>query len=149
MSNGGKRNTLLQYLVGTVLPAIISGSYNFTVATVERGLRSIDQINDSQYPALFVASADEARANSHNIGFQSIITIYIYGIVKASSNSVQQELDKLIEDVTKALYTDPTQGNRTLYTDIKSIVTDEGDNEQHAVFRMTVEMSYISDGTSP
>lgn len=146
-----KRGLLLDYLYTTLFPGITQAAgYNFDIATCERGLRSYDVMSDDMFPALFVASADETRENVSSVTtFRSKMDVHIYGAVKSSSGHLQAELDKLIEDVTKILYADPLQGGRTIYTDIVTIQTDEGDLDPHAFFRLTAQFEYVADGTSP
>lgn len=146
-----KRQVLLDYLASTLFPSITTANgYNFNVSKSERGLRSYDNMTDEEFPALFVASADEERENIGSVTtFISKMTVRVYGAVKSSSDHVQAELDKLIEDVTKALYADALQGGKTIFTDIRRIETDEGDLAPHAFFRMQVEFQHVSDGTSP
>jgi len=152
-----KRNEILQYLKNTVLANITTGNgYNFTLATKERGLKHYQDLVDSEFPAVFIASADEDRKNASTKNFTSVMTVYFIGYVKADTAfTVQQELDKLIEDLTNALYdgatvgaSDPTHGGKVSWTDVKKVETDEGDNEPHAMFKMLVEFGYKRTGTS-
>lgn len=145
-----KRQNILDYISETLFGSItIAGGYNFDVQTKSRGLKSLMELPDSAFPALFVASADERRQDSSNVNFESIMSVHIYGAVKAAENVVQVELDKLIADLTKAIYTDPNMNDNVIWSSIKSVVTDEGDNQPHAFFEMLVEMQYISVGTVP
>lgn len=147
-----KRQTILDYLKDTLFPTIISGAtYNFTLGLTERGLKNFEQLSDADYPCLFVASADEARSNVTRKDFDSRMTVFLYGGVKQSATNlnIQVELDKFIEDVTKCLWTDRTQGNRVSDTEIKEIRTDVGDQLDHAFFVMTVEFLYKAVGTTP
>ena len=147
-----KRYTILEYLKDTLFPTIIAGAtYNFTLGLTERGMKAFDQLSDADYPCLFVASADEARDNVTRTHFNSRMTVYLYGGVKQSATNlnIQVELDKFIEDVTKCLWTDRTQGSRVADTEIKEIWTDKGDDLTHAFFIMTVEFLYKSLGTTP
>jgi len=145
-----QRNTILEYLYGTLFPTITQANgYNFNIGLTERGLRSFDELMDSEFPCLFVASADEERRNVTNKDFQSKMVVYLYGGVKSEQSRTQAELDKFIEDVTKSIYVNPTQGGRVAYTDILRVVTDEGDRTPHAFFRMEVEFMYKQAGTSP
>lgn len=145
-----QRNTVIEYLKDILFPTILTtGGYNFSLGLRERGLRSFDALSDSDFPCLFIASADEERKNITNKDFQSRMLVNLYGGVKADNNLSQEELDKLIEDVTKALYVDPTQGGRVAYTDILRVVTDDGDRAPHAFFRMEVEFMYKQAGINP
>lgn len=147
-----QRQKILDYLKDTAFASITIGSgYNFTPATRERGLRSYKNMGDHEFPALFIASADEDRENVTNKDFMSLLNVFIVGMVKQTTNTliVQIELDKLIEDLTKALYQDPTQGGNAAWTEIKTILTDQGDKQPHAQFSMLAVFRYKSPGTAP
>lgn len=147
-----QRYIILEYLANTLFATITTGNgYNFTVMTKERGLKSVNELTDDQFPALFVASADEKRKNATNKDFNSLMSVSVWGAVKESSSTlkIQAQLDNLIEDVTKAIYTDPTQGGRVAFSDISEVITDEGDQHPHAFFRMTLEFQYKSVGIQP
>lgn len=145
-----QRNTILEYFKDTVLANITTANgYNFTLATKERGLRHFSEMNDSEFPAVFVASADEQRKGVTNKDFQSVMRVFFIGYVKASSGQCQEELDKLIEDLTKALHDgatpgagDPSHGGRVAWTNIESVDTDEGDLQPHAMCKIEATFSY-------
>lgn len=158
MSDKGQRGLILDYLAETLFPSIDQGSeYNLTVVTSERGLRNYEEMNDSEFPAVFVASADEKRKDTTNRHFQSEMTVFIVGVVQADGNvRVQQNLDLLVRDVTKALYAgstpggdDPTHGGRVLMTSVRDIRMDEGDRAPHGMFVMEVGFSYTKRGIAP
>jgi len=141
------RKVILTHIAETVLPTItIANGFNFNVATFARGLVSLEELTDEDYPALFVSSADETREDVTHKDFKSLMLVRIHGFVKAAADDVQKQLDDLIEDVTEALYADPTQGGRVNWTKVKTIETDEGNLEGHAIFRLTVEFLYKSPG---
>jgi len=145
-----QRNIILEYLKNTLFPTLTTGNgYNFNLGLNERGLRFFDELSDSDFPCLFIASADEERKNVTHKDFQSRMMVYLYGGIKAEQGKTQVELDKFIEDMTKAIYVDPTQGGRVAYTDIIRVVTDEGDRVPHAFFRMEVEFMYKQAGINP
>lgn len=144
------REIILEYLKNTLVPTLtIANGYNFNVGLIQRGIIPFDSLSDSDFPCLFVASADEDRRNVTNKDFQSTMTVHIYGGVKAEAGVTQIQLDRFIQDITKMIYADPTQGGRVAYSDIKKIVTDEGDQEPHALFRMEVEFMYKQAGINP
>jgi len=147
-----KRKQILNYLRDTTLAGIAQvKGYNCTVRTVERGLRPIDSIADSNFPALFISKTIEKRQNITKNQFQSLITVFIVGFVKNPTGRVksQEALDDLIEDVTKAMETDRLKGNLAKWTEVKSVETDEGDLDQHAAFVMECEVSYVTEGVTP
>jgi len=149
---GSNRQTILDYLTETLFLTITTGNgYNFTLGLTDRGVRSFDELKSPDYPCLFVASADEQCKDISNGQFQSEMVVNIYGAVEKNrtTGELQTELDKLIEDIRKCLYADPIQGDRTGYTHILDVVTDDGDGDPHAFFMMRVKFSYQGLYTSP
>lgn len=153
-----QRNVILEYLVDTLLPSIVAGSdYNLSVRTKERGLKDIENIPETAFPAVFVGSADEARKNTSSRHFQSTLTVFLYGVVKADgSGKIQEQMDLLIADLTKAFYAgstpggdDPMHGSIVTRTEIKGIQTDDAVSQTHGKFMMTVEMDYTKRGNVP
>ena len=146
------RQTFLTYLRDTLFPTLTTGNgYNFTVATNERGIRNVATMPAELFPALFIVNADEARKNSTRVHFQSTMSVNIAGFVRDTNGipgALQEELDKLIEDVTKVLYADPTQGNRVMWTEVSRVDTDDGDLAQMAGFVMQVDFQYSAVATT-
>ena len=92
MSNGGQRNTILEYLKDTVLAKVTTGNgYNFTLATKERGLKHPEQMSREQFPAVFIASADEDIENITNKHYKSLMTVYFHCFAYADSIQNAQE----------------------------------------------------------
>ena len=147
-----RRQQILDYIVGTVLPLITTGNgYNFTLATKQRGLENLQSLTDADYPAVFLASADEARSNVTNASFRSDMTAFLHGYVKSPDgvSGLQVELDKLIEDLTSALWQVPNFGSIVRDMEIADVNTDVGDNQEHASFVMQVRLHYEIQGATP
>jgi hypothetical protein len=145
------RQTILNRLRDTILPAIAtSGGYNLTVGTVKRGLYEIDALPDSSYPVLCIARTEEDRRNLENVNFVSTMSVVIVGYVKNSTgvDGAQEDLDDLIEDVTKAISTDFSLGLTGIVTnvEVRKIVTDEGDLQSLAGCAITVDIQYAENG---
>ena len=106
---------------------------------------------------MFLASADEDREDISNRHFKSSLTVYFHCFVNVAQNTrVQLEFDKLIEDVTRAVYegpsvngTDPTQGGRVTWSKMKTVRTDQGDNAPLAAAVVAFEFLYVSPGVNP
>lgn len=156
-----KRQNMLEYLK-TLLATITTGNgYNFTVATVERGIRNIREMGDDQLPALFITMTHEKRKRRTQNQYSGDLQVLIVGYVKntkgdlnGTATGVELDLDKLIEDVTKAIETDPLQkdnsGNMRVYnTEITDVATDDGDLQQVSGMVMSVVFSYVTEGTNP
>ena len=149
-----KRSALLDWLVNASGPLkqITTGNgYNNTVSLVERGQRDIGDLNDSDYPCLFVIAPDESRKNITVNQFDAELTVQIIGGVKLASGTtgLQTLLDGLISDVTKAVETDRTQGGRVYNTMVKRIQTDHGDIDPLGACVLDVIFKYATEGTNP
>ena len=151
-----KRQQLLEYLK-TLLAGITTGNgYNFTVVTVQRGIRNIREMSDSDLPAIFITMTHEKRQRRTTNQFSADMQVLLVGYVKntnadlsQSSTGVELDLDKLIEDVTKALGADPLQAGRVYDTVITDVATDDGDLFPTSGFVISVVFSYVTEEVLP
>lgn len=147
-----KRRTILDYIVSTTL-GLPNGSGNYinTIATKERGIREIDSLPESGFPAVFLARASEPRDNITHVAFRGVIRAVLVGVVKSSTGltGMMGALDDLISDVTIAFETDRTLGGNCHSLEIKSVDTDDGDSMPYASFVMTVDIMYAKTGSTP
>lgn len=147
-----KRKTALNYLRDTTLAAItVAGGYNNTVATVKRGLEEIDNLPESKFPAIYITRTQEDRNNITRDKFFGDIQAYLVGYVKNSTGTtgVQEQLDDLIEDITKAVEQDRTLGGNVKWLEIVSILTDDGDMQSYGACVVVVKLRYATEGTAP
>lgn len=146
-----KRKSILNYLRDTTLPAItVAGGYSQDIKTVERGIRPLDALADSELPAIFVGKTIEKRQNITRNQYQSFITIFLVGFVDGRAGASPQEaLDDLIGDTTKALDTDRTLGGNAKTLEMKNVITDDGNLGPRAGFVMEVEVMYATEGIIP
>lgn len=152
-----KRQDLLEYLKTLLATITTSNGYNNTVVTVERGIRNIREMDASQLPALFICMTHEKRqrrtVNQYSGDLQVVIVGYVANskgdLALGGNTGVELDLDKLIEDVTKAIETDPLQGNRVYNTEITDVVTDDGDLFPNSGMVLSAVFSYVTEGIAP
>lgn len=111
----------------------------------------MDSPPDSAFPAVFIATTQENRENITKVSVQCRLQVVFEGYVKNSTGlgGLNENLDDLIEDVTKALERDRTLGGLiTKWLEIKSIKTDESDVQSFGGMAMSVEIVYVSDQTA-
>ncbi len=149
-----KRATLLAYVRDTVLPLItVAGGYNFTVPTgsIRRGVYELDALPQSGLPALCIARTTEDRSNLTQNQFLGRLEVVILGYVKNATGTTgtMDEVEKLIQDVTKALEQDRLQGGNAKWTEVKRVATSDGDQDDLGVCAVTVEFNYVSEGVTP
>lgn len=131
-----------------------AGGYNFDAAYKGIGVKHYIEIPEDKFPALMVAGADEDRENSTNRGFTSQMDVVVIGVVRSSDahdpQIAERDLSRLIADLTKALYVDPTRGGYSTFTEIGEILTDKGNAElPFAVFRMALTVEYRATFAAP
>jgi hypothetical protein len=148
-----KRRQILNYLRDTTFALITTtGGYNTTVVTKKRGVDEVDALPDSAFPALYIAATAEERQNITINQIQSRMQVAILGYVKNpdGTDGLQESLDDLVEDITKALETDRKLGGLAAkWLEIKSVTTDDGDQMPYGVVVLSVEIVYVSEGITP
>lgn len=151
-----KRESLLEYLKTLLAGITVANGYNNTVVTVERGGRGIRDLSEDKMPALFIVMPHEKRQNRTQVHYSGDLQVQIVGYVgntkgdfNGTGTGVQLDLDKFISDVTKAIETDRSQGQRVYATEITDVLTDEGDLAPNAGMVMTVVFSYVTEGVTP
>ena len=147
-----KRTQVLNYIRDNIFDLItVANGYNLTVPTKERGVLEVDALPESSFPCLFIAKAPEKRTDITVSQFQSEMDITILGYVKNSTGlaGLQNDMDLLIEDVTKALETDRMFGGLAKTFNIGTILTDDGDLMPFGVIALSVKISYVSEKGTP
>lgn len=146
-----KRESVLEYLRLTTLPAIVAGStYNFSVKTVERGRRSPQEMGNNEFPAVFIVSTHEKLSNKNPTESESDLEVVLLAYVKNSKGAlggtgtgVQQDLGKFEQDVKNALEADPLLGDRVKWMEITEVTTDDGDLTPIGGFVLSVRYEYV------
>ncbi len=149
-----KRLTLLNYLRDTLFPGItVAGGYNYTFGLCERGVRPVDSLTGEQFPATFIGAPEETRQNMDGrVNFQSRIQVPIHIVVKDADGvpgKLQEAIDNAVEDATKRLYVDITQGGRCHTTEIQSIQPAISDLEHIGGVTVLVEFMYAAATATP
>jgi len=152
MANSSRKK-ILDDLV-TTLGTIATGSgYNFTIGQAARGHRHFNSLAQDIYTAAFVAGADETRRNSAQREFTSDIRASIVAWVRHTDShdkaGLEQALDNLIEDITKAVMVDVTRGGNAITTEITDIDTDKGAFQPWAGAEIVVKVTHRASVSSP
>lgn len=146
------REKVLDNMV-SALSAIAAGTYNYTIGDCRLGLKHFQEVPEDKFPAAFVAGADEDRVNVSNRGFKSILQVSVIGYVSYSNTADPAELERVlsrwIEDITKALYADPTRGGYATFTEVRGIKTDKGSWNPYAGCEIIVACDYRASFATP
>lgn len=147
------RESILDNIVSTMAAIAAGATYNYTPGLVQLGLLNFASVPEDEFPALFVAGADEKRSNVTSREFRSDLTASIVGYVRAEdaadSPKMERQLSRLIRDVTVALMSDITRGGYAVLTELGEIDTDKGSWEGFAGFEMTVRCQYRAATSAP
>lgn len=148
------RKRILDDIKTTLAAITTGGGYNFTVGGAQRGYRHFNSVPEDAFPYACIAGADEKRRNVTNRELRSDVLASIVGWVKITGDAndtaaVEQAIDNLIEDFTKALYVDITRGGIATLTEIGDIETDKGAFAPYGMFEMIVRCEYRAAVTAP
>lgn len=138
--------------IKTTLAAIVTGDdFNYTPAQVTLGLKRHTEVED--FPAYFIAGADEERKNNTNTQFVSDLVVSIVGYVKATDNAdpveLERQISRAIADVTKKLYQDISRGGYAVTTEIVTVDTDKGAYVPVGAFEIAVRCQYRAASATP
>jgi hypothetical protein len=149
-----KRQQIYENLLTTFDLITVANGYTAEMTHKAIGYKHFTEVPEAEgFRALLVAGGNEKRENTTNNGFKSSLQVSIVGYVKSTDGqnpaTAEQLLNKLIEDLTKALYVDPTRNQLAVFTEIIEVITDKGAFQPYAGFEMIVEMEYRATFAQP
>jgi len=132
-----KRESIASNII-TVLDAMSSPE----LAKITRDPFQAEDLSDQQYPAAWIASSKEVRADTTmgSTTREGTIDYVIVGYVKGSS--IDTSRNELIEGIEEALDSDRTRGGYALNTETVLIESDEGVLFPIGAVRITVRVTY-------
>jgi|1_EtaG_2_1085319.scaffolds.fasta_scaffold45274_2 hypothetical protein len=145
------RETLLTNLVTDLGTISVANSFRTNLgATVSRMLKTTDEMDEEDFPTLFVADGVENITYGTNKEIKSLFNVLIYGYVRydadaQSSQIASTQLNKLISDVKEiVMNTSLTlwQTAGVVFVRIVKVETDEGVLDPDAIFSMQIEIEY-------
>tara|TARA_R100001530_G_C4272151_1_gene143376 strand:- start:66 stop:557 length:492 start_codon:yes stop_codon:yes gene_type:complete len=151
------RETILNNLVVDLQTIDVANSFRSNVSNdnITRSLKDPAEMDDDNFPALFVADGTENVTLLTNRQARGLFNIVIYGYVRFNKDAktpivASTQLNNLIADV-KDIVLDSTS---TFWTSTANIIarvtfveTDEGVLHPDAIFKMNVEVEYEHVGT--
>lgn len=143
-----KKESILANLKTTCEGITIAAGYNLTVAHVERDLKHFEELPESQFPALFVVDSDEVINGEIGHYQRNDFTPSIVGYIRKTTE-VSTELNKLEEDVKKALMVDITRGGYAVRTIITNVFKAKGFLAPYAAFEIALKVDYRSTFENP
>jgi len=147
------RKLIIDNVVSTLAGLTTVGGYNFNVGEAKRGFKHFNAVPEDKFPAFYVAGADEKRRNHSQREFRSDLLVSIVGYVRtadaSNTEALEQDLDNLIEDATKALMLDVTRGGYAVTTEIGEIDTDKGAFAPYASVELIARCEYRASVSAP
>lgn len=152
MANSNRKR-IIDNVVSTIAAITTGGGYNFSIGQCQRGFKHYNAVPEDLFPSVYAAGADEDRKNSAQRTFTSSLMISVVGYVKttdaANTAALEQDIDNLIEDITKALMVDVTRGGYAVTTELGEINTDKGAFTPYASVEIIVHCEYRAAVTAP
>lgn len=153
MASPSTRERILDHVVATIQGITIAGGYNNNIGECLLGLKHFEQAPSDTFPHAYVAGADEARDNTTNQSFLSVMTVVVIGYVKAADASnltdLEHQVSRFVADIEQALMIDVTRGNDAIFTKIAAVKTDKGAWVPYAGFELSVTVQYRAKFTTP
>ena len=148
-----KRKRIIEFVRDTTLPLILTANgYTQNIKTIERGIRNVKNMTGDEFHAIFMPGANEARADKDRIHFLSDMSIFLACFVQdpdGGIGGVQELLDNIIEDVTKACYSDETLGGLSLNTTVSEVDPEGADDGTTGFVLLKVDVQYESLKATP
>jgi hypothetical protein len=156
MANSTRRS-IADNIVSTLAAISSGGGYNLTAGEVKRGFKHFNKVPENKlrsgYFAAYLAGVDEERTNAAQRTFSSIVkaSLVCYVMISNSEDAeaLEQAIDNVVEDVTKALMVDVTRGGHAVTTEIKEIDTDKGAFQPYASVELVVNCNYRAAVATP
>lgn len=148
------RQQIYENLLTTFDLITVAGGYNAEMTHKAIGYKHFTECPEAEtFRVLLVAGGNEKRENVTNLSFKSALQVSLVGYIKNTNPQApatgEELLNKLIEDLTKALYVDPTRGGLAVYTEVIEVLTDKGAFQPYGGFEMIVEMEYRATFAQP
>ncbi len=146
------RNQVFELLVASLKTIKKSAGYNFDIKTVERIHQTLESIDSTKFPAIFVLDAgietpETFDAHSPRPGHNLEIPCVLY--FKGSQNNlVESEFSNFISDLSKWAYSNPSfspHADNFALLSFETILSDPPDK----VGIMTVKLTYWFDRSNP
>lgn len=138
------RYSIAEAITNKLKTISITNGYNTDLFNVETGLVFWDEVND--FPYVCLVPGDERRKHLPARFVWSFMEVPIKVYCKGETAQIQ--LEELIRDIEKCLYSDEnlvydtTNGYKIVEITIESIVTDKGLLAPYAVGEITAQVRY-------
>lgn len=138
------RYSIAEVITNKLKTISITNGYNTDLFNVETGLVFWDEVND--FPYVCLVPGDERRKHLPARFVWSFMEVPIKVYCKGETAQIQ--LEELIRDIEKCLYSDEnlvydtTNGYKIVEITIESIVTDKGLLAPYAVGEITAQVRY-------
>lgn len=136
--------SIRENIAANIVTTLTNMSSPITLKKVTRDPFDYERLSNAQFPAAWVQSGDETRADA-TIGATNVkrlaeINYRIVGFVKGIN--IDTARNELIEAIEEALDVDRTRGGNALITEVLDVGADDGALEPVGGITMTVQVRY-------
>lgn len=166
-----KRETILEYILGTTMPLINGiGNYNLDLKTISRTYRPPSDTNTFEVPAVFILddtksvyeplTAQQYTTGSTRQGLSDGFIVGLAGVVHVNHTSgldkignLSTEINKMFSDIVIAMHEDKTLGGNclssVLISDHRSQSFDDNISTGIVVVLFSIKYDFNPYGASP
>ena len=144
-----KRVQIFANAVAALETITTDNGYNFTVKHIDdKVIQAPDELPADKFPALFPLAGDESKLDADVGHLQSVLNMVVTGYVKSHSDP-GGDLDKLLQDVERALCVDRYRNGLAINTLPATIMTDKGLAVPYGIFDFTFRIPYRHEYGTP
>lgn len=137
------REAILNDIETTLAAVSVATGFNNDIGIVTRESENIEHYDITDYPLAIITWSDEEK-EGEDVGYdcvEAFLTVTIRGAVHATS-AIETTLNLFLDDIEKALATDPERSNNADLTAPISIKVMLGEREHTLVFDFAFLVKY-------
>jgi len=138
-----KRELILNDIETSLVAITVAGGFNNNIGVVARESEDIEHYKIADYPLAIISWSDEVK-EGEDIGYDCVdafLTVIIRGGIYATT-TIETALNLFLDDIEKALATDPERSGNADLTAPVSIAVYQGPREHTLVFDFTFLVKY-------
>jgi len=137
------RELILNDIETSLVAITVAGGFNNNISIVTRESEDIEHYEITDYPLAIISWSDEDKEGP-DVGFdcvEAFLKVIIRGGVYATT-AIETALNTFLDDIEKALVTDPERSNTADLTAPIAITVYQGPREHTLIFDFTFLVKY-------
>ena len=140
----GTKTAILQDIYNKVSTISKANGYNNDISLVD-WQRLVASANRDDYPGCFINDVRLEKTKLLKDLYKNLFIVELVGFVWDETGNLETTLNSFIEDVAKAMMSDPTRNNNAFDTVITAVDTDVGTYNPQGAFLMILRIIFFSE----